>query len=147
MEEYYPMPAFVTLKVKNLSASMEWYQSALGFRSVFQSPPGSSDDATMVHLRRDRYQDLLLFSAQAEALEKSGQGVVLNFLPGEETVTRIANRAKEFGDFEVEGPVDRPWNVREITVHDPDGYRIRFSEVLDADKSFDEVVGQVLDEE
>jgi catechol 2,3-dioxygenase-like lactoylglutathione lyase family enzyme len=142
MEEFYPMPVFVTLEVKNIETSKTWYEDALGFRSVFQSPPGSDANATMIHLRRDRYQDLLLFSAQGEEVKKLGVGVVLNLLPGDESVSIIAERAKRSGALRVEGPVERPWNVREITVHDPDGYRIRFSEVLDADKSFDEVVGQ-----
>jgi hypothetical protein len=31
--------------------------------------------------------------------------------------------------------------VREITVHDPDGYRIRFSEPIDLTKTFAEVTG------
>lgn len=27
----------------------------------------------------------------------------------------------------VEGPVDRPWNARDVVVHDPDGYRLVFT--------------------
>jgi catechol 2,3-dioxygenase-like lactoylglutathione lyase family enzyme len=142
MEEFYPMPVFVTLEVKNIETSKTWYEDALGFRSVFQSPPGSVADATMIHLRRDRHQDLLLFSAQEDSLEQCGLGVILNFLPGNVSVSDLAERAKRSGAPRVEGPIERPWNVREITVHDPDGYQIRFSEVLDVDKSFDEVVGQ-----
>ncbi len=142
MEDFYPMPAFVTLEVMNIAASVSWYENALGFRVVFQSPPGPAAGAMMVHLRRDRYQDLLLFSAQDGELEKRGGGVILNFLPGDEPVEVIARRAASAGSTKVEGPIDRPWNVKEITILDPDGYRIRFSEVLDPDKSFDDVVGQ-----
>jgi catechol 2,3-dioxygenase-like lactoylglutathione lyase family enzyme len=140
MEDFYPMPAFVTLEVMNIVASVSWYENALGFRVVFQSPPAPAAEAMMVHLRRDRYQDLLLFSIQDGDMEKRGGGVILNFLPGDESV--IARRAASAGSSKVEGPIDRPWNVKEITILDPDGYRIRFSEVLDPDKSFDDVVGQ-----
>ena len=147
MEDFYPMPAFATLDVMNIAVSVSWYENALGFRVIFQSPPGSAEEAMMVHLRRDKYQDLLLFSAQDGDMEKRGGGVILNFLPGDEPVEVIVKRASSAGSSKVEGPIDRPWNVKEITVLDPDGYRIRFSDVLDPDKSFDDVIGQVEGEE
>jgi len=40
----------------------------------------------------------------------------------------------------VEGPLERPWNVRELTVYDSDGYRIHFLEPVDTEKSFEEAV-------
>ena len=57
----------------------------------------------------------------------------------EDPVTRFIPEFKKLKVLNAEGELDDL--EREITVHDPDGYRIRFSEVLDADKSFDEVVG------
>ena len=68
-------------------------------------------------------------------------------IPGEEPVDTIAERAIAAGSPRVEGPVERPWNVREITVHDLDGYRIRFSEPIDTTKNFKEVMGQAESEE
>ena len=42
----------------------------------------------------------------------------------------------------LEGPLDRPWNVRELVVLDPDGYRLVFNgPVPGAElRSFDEIV-------
>jgi len=65
MEDFYPMPMFINLEVADLPASVDWYQRALGFRVVFEGPPG---EPPMAHLRRDRYQDLLLFPAPGEGV-------------------------------------------------------------------------------
>jgi len=68
MDEFYPMPMFINLEVKDLPASVAWYQDALGFRLLFSDPPG---EPAMAHLRRDRYQDLLLcmsFNTEPRAL-------------------------------------------------------------------------------
>jgi catechol 2,3-dioxygenase-like lactoylglutathione lyase family enzyme len=145
MEEFYPMPAFASLEVADVSASAAWYREALGFRSVYEAPPGPDGQPTLIHLRRERYQDLLLSPAPPGSLQSPGQGVVINFLPGAEPVAAIAEKAKAAGAPQVEGPVERPWNAREITVHDPDGYRIRFSEPIDLTKTFAEVTEQIRD--
>ena len=76
MEDFYPMPMFINLEVADLPASVDWYQRALGFRVVFEGPPGGP---SMAHLRRDRYQDLLLFPAPGEGLGQPGQGVTIQF--------------------------------------------------------------------
>jgi hypothetical protein len=57
-------------------------------------------------------------------------------------VDEIAQQARESGATRIDGPVVRPWNVRDVTVYDPDGYRLRFSEPMDLDRSFDEVMRQ-----
>ena len=44
-----------------------------------------------------------------------------------------------------EGPVNRPWNTRDIVVHDPDGYRLVFFEPVDITRSFEDVMGDVSD--
>ena len=60
---------------------------------------------------------------------------------GEVSVDEIAENVRQSTPTSVEGPLDRPWNVREVTVQDPDGYRLRFSEPIDTNLSFDEVMG------
>ena len=37
-------------------------------------------------------------------------------------------------------PADMPWNARECTIQDPDGYRLTFSEPINIHRSFDEVI-------
>jgi catechol 2,3-dioxygenase-like lactoylglutathione lyase family enzyme len=140
-EDFYPMPTFVTLEVADIAASTAWYADALGFRPVFEAP-GPAGQPSLVHLRRDRYQDILLVPAATAAPTTTAHGVTVNFLPGETSVDDIARRATGAASLEVEGPLERPWNVREVTVHDPDGYRLRCSEPIDVTKTFKEVVGQ-----
>jgi SAM-dependent methyltransferase len=48
----------------------------------------------------------------------------------ERTAGEMAQRAQGL-DALVEGPVERPWNVRDLVVADPDGYLLVFTEPLD----------------
>lgn len=134
MEDYYPMPMFVNLKVANINASVEWYQNALGFREIFRGPG-------MIHLRRERFQDLLLFASQERNSRNPGDGIIVQFQAGQVSVEEISQKARQHGANAVDGPIERPWNVREVTILDPDGYRLRFSEPIDTSMSFDQVVG------
>ena len=134
MDDFYPMPMFVNLEVSNIDISAEWYQQALGFREVYRVPG-------LIHLRRDRYQDVLLFPSESGGLDSPGKGIVIQLQAGEVSVDEIAENARQSTPTSVEGPLDRPWNVREVTVQDPDGYRLRFSEPIDINLSIDEVMG------
>lgn len=138
MEDFYPMPMFVNLEVTDLTRSADWYQMTLGFRVVFSQP---LEKPVLIHLRRERYQDLLLIPAQQEHDRQPGSGVVIQFRAGGSTVEEMAQRARSVGDVTFEGPVERPWNVRDVTFTDPDGYRLRFSEPIDVNLSFEEVMG------
>jgi catechol 2,3-dioxygenase-like lactoylglutathione lyase family enzyme len=135
MEDYYPMPMFINLGVTDIDVAVDWYQNTLGFREIFRGPG-------MVHLRRDRYQDLLLFPTQASDLNSPGEGIVIQFQAGEVSVEEIARKARQQGSSDVDGPLERPWNVREVTVQDPDGYLLRFSEPIDTSLSIDQVMGK-----
>lgn len=138
MEEFYPMPLFVKLSVRDVAASAEWYKDALGFRSVYAL---AGDDGTEVlnHLRLGRYQDLMLI-AQPQDLGESnkGQGVVIN-LAIDKDIDSLAQRARSVGS-RVEGPMETQWNTRELTVSDPDGYVLTFSQVVDANRAFNDVM-------
>jgi uncharacterized glyoxalase superfamily protein PhnB/N-acetylglutamate synthase-like GNAT family acetyltransferase len=137
MEEFYPMPLFVKLSVRDVAASAEWYQGALGFRSVYAL---AGDDGAQIlnHLRLGRYQDLMLI-AQPQGLSESnkGQGVVINLTTDD--VDGLARRAKSAG-ARVEGPTETQWNTREVTVSDPDGYVLTFSQVADPSRVFSDVM-------
>lgn len=130
---------FIILEVTDLSLSAEWYEQALGFRIVYSGPPGAS---SLIHLRRERYQDILLIHAQGNGPSRNGLGVIIQFQAGGVGVEEIARQAHSAGTVDVEGPVERPWNVRDVTLYDPDGYRLRFSEPVDTTRSFEDVMGQ-----
>ncbi len=128
--EIYPMPSYPMLQVSDLVAAARWYQEALGFQHVF-TMPGPDGSPRLVHLRWARYADLLLVPEARPAPGPRGLGVTLGYTLEEGTVDDLVARARAAGATIVSGPVDRPWNAREVTIADPDGYRLTFSRVID----------------
>jgi catechol 2,3-dioxygenase-like lactoylglutathione lyase family enzyme len=115
--DVYPMPAFVTFPVTDLTAAGRWYE-ALGFVVLATLPAPDGTDA-LVHLRRLRYQDLLLVPGRPTP------GPRVTFAAGEEDLDERAGRVRRHaaaaGGF-LEGPVDTPWFSRDLVATDPDGY-------------------------
>lgn len=145
-EEIYPMPLFPTLIVDDVEVSSNFYQNALGFKHIF-TMPGPDGKPSLVHLRWVKYADLLLTGSRdgRELSGPKGVGISLNFNMLEHfdgDMDAFARYAREHG-ADVNGPVDQPWNVREVTVLDPDGYKLIFSMPIDINRSFDEVIEQV----
>ncbi len=143
-EEIYPMPSFPMLIVRDLEASSKWYQDVLGFKHIF-TMPGPGGRPGLVHLRWVKYADLLITRSRdsKDLPEPRGAGVSLNFNMLERfegSVDALAERAKAQGANIVSGPLDQPWNVRELTILDPDGYRLIFTAPLNTNLGFDEVV-------
>jgi uncharacterized glyoxalase superfamily protein PhnB len=143
-EEIYPMPSFPTLIVADLEKASKFYQETLGFKHIF-TMPGPNGNPALVHLRWLKYADLLLaLSRNGKKIpEPRGAGVSLNFQMLERfdgSVDALAEQAKAKGANIVSGPLDQPWNVRELTILDPDGYQLIFTTPLDTDMDFDEVV-------
>lgn len=145
-EEIYPMPSFPTLSVRDLEASANFYQSALGFKHIF-TMPGPGGQPALVHLRWMKYADLLIARPRdgKELTEPKGVGISLNFSIFDHfggDIDAFANHARENGADAV-GPINQPWNVREVTVLDPDGYKLVFTVPLDIKLGFDEMLEQV----
>ena len=116
--DIYPMPAFTTLVVADLDRTVDFYTNALDFVVLFTMPGG-----TLVHLRRWRYQDILVRPGDADA----GAGWALSFSSLAEELPALADRARAHGGGSVDGPADTPWNTRDLTVTDPDGYRLVYT--------------------
>jgi catechol 2,3-dioxygenase-like lactoylglutathione lyase family enzyme len=145
MEEYYPMPAFAQLQVADLDQATRWYTDVLGFRSIF-TMPGPGGAPLLAHLRRSRYQDLLLVRARKPRAPgvPVGVGVALYFQFEEsfEALDALAERARQAGGT-VEGPANTPWNTREAQFLDPDGYRLVFTKgPLEAHATMDDIVAR-----
>ncbi|HEY2071689.1 MAG TPA: VOC family protein [Rhizomicrobium sp.] len=132
--EFYPMPSFPTLAVRDPDASARWYREALGFSTVFAMPG-------LVHLRWAKYADLLLRAAK-DTGEKKGIGVRLSYTVAE-GLDALADRARAAGALFVQEPGDRPWNARDFTVADPDGFALTFTMgPLKRDVSFESVIAK-----
>jgi len=125
-DEIYPMPSFPMLRVSELAASGRWYQDALGFRHIF-TMPGADGGPDLIHLRWAKYADLLLVPECEVPDTPRGVGVVLNFPLREGVVDDLVERARVAGATILQEPIDRPWNIREATIADPDGYQLTFS--------------------
>ncbi len=143
-EEIYPMPFFVNLIVSDLEASSRFYQETLGFKHIF-TMPGPGGKPALVHLRWTKYADLLISLPRDGKPVPSprGGGVSLSFQMldrFEGSVDALAERAKARGANIISGPLDQPWNVRELTVLDPDGYKLVFTAPLNMNVGFDEIV-------
>lgn len=144
-EEIYPMPSFPMLVVNDLGVSSEFYQNALGFKHIFtMSGPGGQP--VLVHLRWVKYADLLITGSRdgKELTAPKGVGISLNFgmfdrFDGD--IDAFAIHARKNG-ANVTGPIDRPWNVREVTVLDPDGYKLVFTVPLNTNLGFDQMLEQ-----
>ena len=146
-EEIYPMPSFATLVVRDLEESSKFYQEALGFKHIF-TMPGSGGKPALVHLRWLKYADLLIALSRdsKELSEPRGVGVSLNFNLLDRfngNIDALAEHARDKG-ANVNGPVDQPWNVREVTILDPDGYRLVFTTPININLDFDKMLEKVV---
>lgn len=125
--EVYPMPVFAALETPDIHALAGWYQTALGFVAMF-TMPGPDDVPLLIHLRRRKYQDLLIRPCPAAVPE--GGGWSLCFQAGED-VDQLATRAAAtppVGRSQVGAATDTPWNTRQVRVTDPDGRILVFSQ-------------------
>lgn len=69
----YPMPMFATFSVADLDATVSWYVGGLGFINLF-TLPGPAGPA-LVHLRRWKFQDLLVRPATESVTPGNGCAV------------------------------------------------------------------------
>ncbi|MGW8532034.1 MULTISPECIES: VOC family protein [Nocardiopsidaceae] len=115
----YPMPMFVTFQVADIAAAESFYHS-VGFISlaVLGAPDGPP---AVVHLRRMKYQDILLVPGEPER-----GSTTASFSAGGQDLTALAEalRADLPPGAAVEGPSDTPWFTSDLTVEDPDGNRV-----------------------
>ena len=142
-EEIYPMPSFPTLIVRDLEVSSKWYQDVLGFKLTF-TMPGPGRQPALVHLRWVKYADLLIARPRdgKDLPGPKGVGVSLSFSMfdrSDSDIDAFTKHAREKG-ANVSGPIDQPWNVREVTALDPDGYKLIFTVPINIHLGFDKVI-------
>lgn len=128
----YVMPSFATLAVSNLERSRRWYVEGLGF-ALLAEVPGPSGDVALLHLRRWRYQDLLLVPARG-SLSPTSRGIRLTFSAHGTDLDALVASARATGGGSVEGPSATPWNTLDVLTRDPDGYEVVFTSTLPPDR-------------
>ena len=114
----YVMPGFVTFSCADVERTRRWYVDGLGF-VVLAGYPG------LVHLRRWRYQDILLVPG-GEAGARAG-GIRYTIAAGDEDLAAIAERARAAGGGTVTGPTPTMWNTIDLECVDPDGHVVVFT--------------------
>jgi len=141
--EFYPMPSFPTLAVADVAASSRWYQDVLGFALVF-TMPGPGGVPGLAHLRWAKYADVLLRASPPLEGQK-GIGIALNYAVGDGALDALAERARKAGATFIQEPGDRPWNARDFTVADPDGFALTFTfGPLKRDMTMDVLVDRIV---
>jgi catechol 2,3-dioxygenase-like lactoylglutathione lyase family enzyme len=120
--DIYPMPAFVTFAVADIDRTVGFYVGALDWIELFRLP-GPDGSPALVHLRRWRYQDILVRPGVADP----GHGWAVSIAAAAEDLPDLVARARAYGAADVSDPTDTPWNTRDVTITDPDGYRLVYT--------------------
>ena len=105
------------LPVADVRVSQAWYRDVLGFDVAFtweQSYGGVCSGPVRIHLCR---------------ADEPGSGQVYCLEVGDPDALHA--RCREAGARIVSPPEDKPWGMREFTVEDPDGHRLRIGRTLD----------------
>lgn len=121
----YGMPAFVTLRVADLRRSVEWYVAGLGLHLLATMGRTADDQPALVHLRRWRYQDILLIAVDGPV--EASSAVTLSFAALADELPTLAETAARAGGGRVTGPQVAPWGTTDMTVVDPDGHTLVFT--------------------
>ena len=123
----YVMPAFLTLPVVDVDAARTWYVDGLGF-VVLAEMRGPNGTPSLIHLRRYRYQDILLIPSGTPSSAGALNGLRFSVANVHEDLAQRAEQARRVGTGTVEGPVRRPWNAVELVCRDPDGHEVVFTQ-------------------
>ncbi len=123
----YVMPMFVNFVVSDFTVSENIYAAA-GFVTL-ATVPGPGGEPALVHLRRERNQDILM--TQGAAVRGS---VSASFAAGKVDLGEVAERLRSSG-AEVTGPVDTAWFTTDVTFTDRDGNTVTLTVPRMADQA------------
>jgi uncharacterized glyoxalase superfamily protein PhnB len=82
----------------------------------------------LVHLRRRKYQDLLITPSRDDETKPPSTLTISFNVDGEiDDLAARAHAAAPLGASAVRGPIDTPWNTRDLRVTDPAGHELIFT--------------------
>ena len=112
-------PAAMTLFCENLPATVDFYRRFLGQAPIFE------DDNSCVFRIGETMINLLHVQAVPELIDPApmaAPGVRAVYTIGVEDVDAACARLEGQGIALLNGPMDRPWGVRTVSVQDPGGH-------------------------
>ncbi|QIH77086.1 VOC family protein [Macrococcoides canis] len=133
--EFYQMPLFNKILVRDIEKAEKWYLHNLGFQSVFKFR-NEENEVIMNHLRLNKYQDIMLIQSDDF---KSGNGCFINILVND--IETIANSISE--KYVLQPLEQMSWNAMEMTIIDLDGYQITLTESNIKDEDFEKLMDSV----
>ncbi|MET2011351.1 VOC family protein [Microbacterium chocolatum] len=123
----YAMPMFVNIVVSDLPAAERVYTAA-GFVTL-ATIPGPDGAPVLVHLRRQKYQDILMTHGVAAKGSMSA-----SFAAGDVDLDAVAERLRASA-AEVTGPDDTAWFSTDLSFTDHDGNTMTLTAPRAADRA------------
>jgi predicted enzyme related to lactoylglutathione lyase len=123
----YAMPMFINIVVSDLAAAEALYAQA-GFVTL-ATIPGPGGVPSLVHLRREKYQDILMTQGVPSRGTTSA-----SFAAGDGDLAGVADRLRSAG-AEVAGPIDTLWFTTDVTFTDADGNTVTLTAPRAADQA------------
>jgi catechol 2,3-dioxygenase-like lactoylglutathione lyase family enzyme len=121
----YAMPMFVTVAAANVSRTVDFFVRSLDFGAVFIAPE-SGGIVPLAHLRRAKYQDVLVVPARS--VPQPGTSLLVTFAAADaDEIDALAARVAATAPSAAAAPIDTAWNTRDLNVVDPDGNRLVFT--------------------
>ncbi|WP_420494040.1 VOC family protein [Macrococcus psychrotolerans] len=133
--EFYHMPLFNKLLVRDIGKVEKWYHHTLGFRSVFKFL-NETNEVVMNHLRLEKYQDIMLIQSDDFI---SGNSCYINILVDD--TEKLADSISE--KYVLQPLKQMPWNAIEMTIEDPNSYQITLTESNISDEDFEKLMNSI----
>ncbi|TDQ66869.1 hypothetical protein ATL17_0875 [Maritalea mobilis] len=114
--DLYPMPSYIQLTTPNPEETANWFVKTLGFGIMFANQPDPEAPPMLVHLRRRKYQDVLLVPGdpQPTAITYDASG----------ELNALAQRIEE--NWQHSGITTEGLAPPMLSVTDPDGNKFTF---------------------
>ena len=111
------------LAVRDLGVSTRYYMDVLGFRQDPIQAEGWS------FLTRDKFRVMLGECANEKPAGELGDHSYFAYWNVDD-VDQFYRELAERGALVISEPIDKPWGLREFTLHTPDGHRITCGEPI-----------------